>query len=119
MRRLEALGTNTPVCSCGESHWACFDEHHTGGRRFDKGSVVLVCANCHRKLTVEQKDHPNFGSADPDPFTRLLQRLVRMAMGAAAILRLIAKQLTAVARELTRELEAKTTAAAAQTGDSR
>ncbi len=57
-KALERLGTNTPQCvHCGESDYRCLEAHHIAGRAFDDETVVM-CRNCHRKLSDSQKDHP-------------------------------------------------------------
>src|SRR4051794_12530737 len=104
-RRLEALGTNKPICTCGETHWACFDVHHPAGQEFDKNAKVPTCCNCHRKLTIDQKDHPAFRSEDADPLEAALHRLIRMALGVADMLRLAADHLVAAATALAHYLE--------------
>ena len=56
--RLEKLGTNQPRCgTCGETDWRCMEAHHIAGRHFDDETVIL-CWNCHRKVSDDQKDHP-------------------------------------------------------------
>jgi hypothetical protein len=56
--RLHKLGTNSPrCCICGNADWRVIEEHHVAGRKHDN-RVVLVCANHHRILTDDQKDHP-------------------------------------------------------------
>jgi hypothetical protein len=65
--RLHKLGTNTPHCAtCGNSDWRVIEEHHPDSRKRDK-LVVLLCANDHRIVTDEQKDHPP-GVDGCDPF---------------------------------------------------
>jgi hypothetical protein len=65
--RLHKLGTNTPHCAtCGNSDWRVIEEHHPDSRRRDK-LVVLLCANDHRIVTNNQKDHPP-GINGCDPF---------------------------------------------------
>jgi hypothetical protein len=65
--RLHKLGTNTPHCAtCGNSDWRVIEEHHPDSRKRDK-LVVLLCANDHRIVTDNQKDHPP-GINGCDPF---------------------------------------------------
>jgi hypothetical protein len=55
---LERLGTNNPRCiCCGEDHWECLELHHMGGKN-NSEFTVIICRNCHRKLSNLQKDHP-------------------------------------------------------------
>ena len=35
----------------------CLEAHHIAGRKFDDATVI-VCRNCHRILSNDQKDHP-------------------------------------------------------------
>jgi hypothetical protein len=54
----ERLGTTKPQCvRCGESDPRCFEQHHVAGRRYSD-AAILVCSNCHGKLSDAQKDHP-------------------------------------------------------------
>jgi hypothetical protein len=65
--RLHKVGTNTPHCAiCGNSDWRVIEEHHPDSRKRDK-LVVLLCANHHRIVTDDQKDHPP-GLDGCDPF---------------------------------------------------
>jgi hypothetical protein len=65
--RLHKLGTNTPRCAmCENSDWRVIEEHHPDSRKRDK-LVVLLCANHHRIVTDDQKDHPP-GEEGCDPF---------------------------------------------------
>jgi hypothetical protein len=57
-RRLERFGTNNPVCvNCGENDDRCLELHHIAGRAHSDDTVIL-CRNCHRKVSDDQKDHP-------------------------------------------------------------
>lgn len=57
-RACERLGTFDPRCvECGEDHFACLEKHHIAGVDADPLTVVM-CRNCHRKLSDPQKDHP-------------------------------------------------------------
>ncbi|WP_336490663.1 HNH endonuclease [Methylobacterium nigriterrae] len=89
-RALERLGTNDPRCACcGETHHACFEAHHIAGRRHDPVTVPLCC-NCHRKVTDDQKDHPQpVPGSDP-----LLEAIGRFLLGLADLIRRILPKLT-------------------------
>lgn len=104
--RLEKLGTNHPVCgTCGEVDDRCFEKHHVAGRKRD-GTTVLICANCHRKVTDSQKDHPNTeNGADP-----MLDRIGHFLLGLADMLALVVERLKAFGLELI-ELAKTSTAA--------
>jgi hypothetical protein len=65
---LERLGTNKPCCIiCGETDWRCLERHHIAGRKFDKATVIL-CRNCHRKQSDDQKEHPKATATQPNLF---------------------------------------------------
>jgi hypothetical protein len=56
--RLERLGSNNPKCLlCDEDDPSCLERHHISGRAFGD-DCVIVCRNCHRKLSDKQKDQP-------------------------------------------------------------
>lgn len=93
-RALERFGSEKPICpSCGESDWRCLEEHHLAGRSFDD-ATVLICSNCHRKITDAQKDHPHVidgSSVQPS------ERLGHMLLGIAELLALFVETLRTVA----------------------
>lgn len=90
-RRLEKLGSNSPLCGdCGEADWRCLELHHVADFGCDDGTVIL-CRNCHRKVSDEQKDHPAFDS-DADP---MLHAIGRFLLGLADLLMLAIEKLTA------------------------
>jgi len=94
--RLERLGTNTPRCGvCGESDDRCLEAHHVAGRKHDD-ATVLVCRNCHRKVSDDQRDHPTL-AADADAF---LDSVGRFLLGLAELLRLIVEKLVTFGNEL-------------------
>lgn len=89
-RRLEALGTNEPRCgTCGERDDRVFEGHHVAGRKNDSATVI-VCRNCHRKVSDDQEDHPPFDKA-ADP---LLQAIGHFLLGLADLLRLAIEKLS-------------------------
>lgn len=54
--RLERFGTHAPRCGvCGEPDDRCLEAHHVAGRKHDD-LTVLICRNCHRKVSDDQKD---------------------------------------------------------------
>jgi hypothetical protein len=76
---LERLGTNNPCCViCGETDWRCLERHHIAGRCFHEATVIL-CRNCHRKQSDDQKDHPKAESASPNMFDRAGHFLLGLA----------------------------------------
>ena len=79
-RALERLGTNTPRCAeCGETNWRCLEVHHIAGRDFDADVTAILCRNCHRKLSDDQKDHPPPASSHPSQFDRIGHFLLGLA----------------------------------------
>lgn len=55
---LQRLGCDDPRCvRCGESEPLCLEQHHIGGQAYDD-AVVILCRNCHRKVSDMQRDHP-------------------------------------------------------------
>jgi|tagenome__1003787_1003787.scaffolds.fasta_scaffold20194943_2 hypothetical protein len=95
-RRLDKIGTATPRCLCGETHWACFEEHHIARRAYEPDETVFVCVSCHRKLTEDQKDR-----APPPPGTEPWHARIReLLLGLADLLRLAAAKLVELADEI-------------------
>lgn len=74
---LERLGDDNPVCKlCGESDPRCLERHHLAGRQFGD-AMVIVCRNCHRKLSDAQYDHPpQLDQSPPEEMERLGHFLV-------------------------------------------
>jgi hypothetical protein len=95
-RAHERLGTNTPRCiRCGENYAHCLEEHHIAGRAMHD-DVVIMCRNCHRKLSETQKDHPQPQSKSPSP----LEVIGRYLLGLADLFRLIVERLDQFGRTL-------------------
>ncbi len=95
-RRLEALGTNEPKCGlCGNSDWRCLELHHVAGRKSDDVTSI-VCRNCHRRLSDEQRGHPA-PQADADP---MLDAIGRFLLGLADMLDAILERLRTFGRAL-------------------
>src|SRR6185437_7816423 len=83
--RLHKLGTNTPRCAtCGNDDWRVIEEHHPDSRNRNK-LVVLLCANDHRIVTDDQKDHP----AGVDGCDQFLLSVGNFLLGLAAMLAII------------------------------
>ena len=96
LRALERLGTSHPVCvACGEDDPRCLEAHHIAGRAFDD-QTVLVCRNCHRRLSDAQRDHPEKIGTPPS----LLEKLAHFLLGLGDMLHLIADRLKAFAADL-------------------
>ena len=87
--RLAKLGTNDPRCGiCGETDWRVMEQNHNPDRKRDTHTDI-VCANCHKKLTDDQKDHPPL-DRDAEP---MLDRIGHFMLGLADMLRLIVEKL--------------------------
>ena len=57
-RRLAKLGSRNPVCVlCGEDNPFCLEQHHIAGQHHHD-DLSIICCNCHRKVTEQQKDRP-------------------------------------------------------------
>ncbi|GEM_PF-691663 len=94
--RLERFGTNMPRCGvCGEADDRCLEAHHVAGRKHDD-ATVLVCRNCHRKVSDDQRDYPAL-NPDADAF---LDAVGRFLLGLADLLRLIVERLIVFGHEL-------------------
>lgn len=106
-RAYERLGTNKPKCACcGESNPFCLESHHLSGRAFGDERVIL-CRNCHRKLSDDQKDHPKPIDSTPT----LAEKVAHFLIGLADLLVLVAAYCREQAAKL---LEAITGAQASQ-----
>jgi len=89
-RRLETLGTNEPRCgTCGECDDRTLEAHHVAGRK-NGPATVIVCRNCHRKVSDDQEDHRAFDNA-ADP---MLQAIGHFLLGLADLLRLAIEKLS-------------------------
>lgn len=83
------LGTDHPICACcRETDWRCLELHHIAGKDFDQ-TTVIVCRNCHGKLSGEQKDHP--AKLGEPPIS--LERIAHFIMGLADMLVMLAGKL--------------------------
>jgi hypothetical protein len=97
-RRLEVLGNNDPRCGlCGEDDDRVLELHHVAGRKYDDATVI-VCRNCHRRLSDGQYDHPK-ARPDADP---LLTSIGHFLLGLADMLHLVAERLIAFGEDLLR-----------------
>lgn len=95
-RALERLQTNNPRCGmCGMNDWRCMERHHPVDRGRDD-LTVLLCRNCHRQVSDDQKSHPAL-NPDADP---MLDAIGHFLLGLADMLRRIVERLTAFGLEL-------------------
>lgn len=88
-KALDRLGTDHPRCRiCGQDDPACHELHHLEGEAFGE-TLIILCRNCHRKLSDPQKDHPpRFG--DP-PMTE--ESIGHFLLGLADMFVLLAMKL--------------------------
>ena len=64
-RAYRRLGTRNPICvMCGETNPHVLERHHVAGRLFNE--TVIICCNCHRKVSDPQKDRHGLETFDPD-----------------------------------------------------
>ncbi len=95
-RRLRRLHTASPACACcGETDSRCLERDHIAGVSNDARTTVILCRNCHRKRTDEQRDHP--ANALPD---ETLKRIAHFLIGLAELLALIVDKLREFAATL-------------------
>jgi len=94
-KRLHALGTDDPQCPCGENRWQCLELHHAEGQAYGN-TLVIVCRNCHRILSVAQEGHPIHRSKTD----RDLTRMARLLAGFADLLELVVAKLRETATAL-------------------
>jgi hypothetical protein len=89
-QRYKRLGTRTPQCrSCPESDPFCLELHHIAGRKHH-GDLAIECANCHRKLSNQQRDHVGTSANQP---TGSLAAIGHYLLGLCDLLALVIKTL--------------------------
>jgi len=88
------LGGKTQCVICGEDNPHCLELHHLAGKAYGD-DLVCICRNCHRKLSDDQRDHPN-SAGEP---TRL-EQIGRLLMGIGDLLVALGAQLKAIGEEL-------------------
>jgi hypothetical protein len=95
-RALERLGTDNPKCViCPENDPLALELHHLEAQEFGN-SLVIVCRNCHRKLSDRQKDHPNKIADPPDE----LEGIAHFLLGVADLSEFLIKKLREFAAQL-------------------
>lgn len=95
-RALERLQTNDPRCGmCGMDDWRCMERHHPADRGRDE-LTVLLCRNCHKQVSDDQKSHPAPNS-DADP---MLDAIGHFLLGLADMLRRIVERLYVFGQQL-------------------
>lgn len=79
LNALDRLNDAEPKCVvCGEDDWRTLEDHHIAGRAFD-ASTAILCRNCHRKVSDDQKDHPKRITRPPSPAERVAHFLLGLA----------------------------------------
>jgi hypothetical protein len=64
-KAFERLDSSDPACVvCNESNPHCLERHHIAGRK-NADEIVIVCRNCHCKLSDNQRDHPRPDANQP------------------------------------------------------
>lgn len=98
---LQRLGCDDPRCVyCGESDPLCLEKHHIARRAYHDATVI-VCRNCHRKLSDKQKDHPEQVADPPSLHERAGHFLLTLAdffETLIDVLRQFGRELIAMAR---------------------
>jgi hypothetical protein len=102
-RALERLCDDDPVCKlCPESDPRCLERHHIAGRQFGD-AIVIVCRNCHRKLSDAQYDHPQrLNQAPPED----MERLGHFLIGLGDFFSLLAAALRDIGRYIVEQAKA-------------
>jgi 5-methylcytosine-specific restriction endonuclease McrA len=63
-QQLRRLGSQHPQCVvCGESDPRVLEKHHIAGRKHSE-DLSIICSNCHRKLSTEQRGQITYGSRE-------------------------------------------------------
>ena len=89
-KAFDRLGTDRPMCACcPETDWRCMELHHLEGKDFGK-TLIIVCRNCHRKLSDSQKDHTTTKLGTP-PAT--IETIGQFLQGLADLMLLLAEKL--------------------------
>jgi hypothetical protein len=107
LRALERLGTDKPRCHCGEDNPHCLERHHIAGQAYGDDTVI-VCRNCHRKLSDRQKDHQE----KTDPAPDLLERIGQFLLGVADLFELLIVKLREFGADLIARAKAQIAAEA-------
>jgi hypothetical protein len=95
-RALERLGSDNPKCViCPENDPLALELHHLEAQEFGN-SLVIVCRNCHRKLSDRQKDHPNKIGDPPND----LEGIAHFLLGLADLSEFLIKKLREFAAQL-------------------
>jgi hypothetical protein len=108
-KALQRLGADHPACAvCGEADWRCLERHHLGQEAYDEMGVI-VCRNCHRKLSDRQAEHP--GPIDCGT-PSLLEQAGHVLLGLADFFALLVAKLRAFGHALIERAKAELAAQA-------
>ena len=89
-KQYRRLGTRNPVCiTCPESDPFCLELHHIAGRKHHE-DLVIICRNCHRKLTEKQRGHV---PAETIESRGPMETIGHYLLGLADLLAMVAKTL--------------------------
>lgn len=95
-RAIERLGVENPKCvRCPENDPLVLERHHIAGQAYDEATVIM-CRNCHRKLSDLQRDHPEKIQDPPDA----LEQIAHFLMGLADLFEFLIGKLREFAKEL-------------------
>ena len=96
---LRRLGTRQPACVvCGETDPRCMELHHIAQIRHHEDTAI-VCRNCHRKLSDDQRDHV----MDRHGQDQTLATVGHYLMGLADLFKLMAATLAQLGATLIRQ----------------
>lgn len=112
-RRQRRLGENPACVFCGETSPEALrrvkrkilERHHVAGIANDPQLTVVLCRNCHAKLTEGQLDHGLALDHDQDRGT--LERLEQVLRGLALFFSELSIRLVGWADELARQLRSE------------
>jgi hypothetical protein len=95
-RALERLGSNNPRCViCGCDDPLALELHHVAGQAYGH-DMVIVCRNCHRRLSDYQKDHSLGQAKQPTE----IEPIRRFLLGLADLFEMLVKRLREFAAKL-------------------
>jgi hypothetical protein len=105
-QQFRRLGTRKPVCvGCGESDPFCLELHHVAGRT-QHSDTVIVCRNCHRKLSNLQVGHAPLAAPGSLGQSEIVGHYL---LGLADLLSMMAMTLTAFGQRLLERARANRT----------
>ena len=101
-RAIRRLDVNDPrCCICGHDEPLSLEQHHIAGQKFDD-VLAIVCRNCHRVLSANQREHPS----EIGKRKGLLERIGHFLLGLADMLGQVAVRLKEFGLQLIEEARA-------------